>query len=248
MTSILLALQFLTVLPLAIGKVNEKKIAVSMVFFPVIGLILGGLLAGLNTILSIWELPPLALNIILVVTLMAITGGIHLDGLSDMADAFMSGKKKEEMLVIMRDPHIGAMGTLGLISIILLKIGLLLGLNPELKITALILMVVLSRWSAVLLMSLFPYARSEGKAKAYIQGMTPKIALLSAGVTLTLAFAIGRFMGIAAFIIIAGTTYAFGLFCRRKIGGITGDTCGAVIELSEIFVLFIFLFNQRSLL
>jgi len=238
MASFLLALQFLTIVPVKIKEISEKKIAGSAIYFPLVGLLLGLALSGIDALLLALNAPPAAVNIILVVALIGITGGIHMDGLSDTSDAFLSGKTRDEMLAIMRDPHVGVMGVLSVISVILLKIGLLSALAAQLKPVALILMCVLSRWSSVLAMTLFPYARNDGKARAFMQGMNLKIFVLSSITVLVFAFAVWRAKGLITLLIAAGCTYLIGKFSYRKIGGITGDTLGATIELTELIALF----------
>jgi adenosylcobinamide-GDP ribazoletransferase len=238
MTSFLLALQFLTILPLKIKDFNEKRIVVAMIFFPFVGLLLGALLALINMLLVILHLPASVISIILVVALIVITGGMHLDGLADTADAFLSGKPKEEMLKIMRDSHIGVMGVLSLISVILLKVGLFYSVGTSLKVSALILMCILSRWSALWMMFLFPYARGEGKARVFMEGMSARILILSTITAVFFAFLSWQIKGILTLLIIAGCTYLWGKIIGRKIKGITGDTLGAGIELSEIVTLF----------
>lgn len=238
MNAFLLAVQFLTILPLKIKEVSEKNMADSMIYFPVVGLLLGLMLSVLNKFLLVLSFSSLALNTILVVALIIITGGMHLDGVSDTADAFLSRKPKEEMLAIMRDSHIGVMGVLILISIILLKIGLLSFLSTPLKTTGLFLACVLSRWSCVLSMFLFPYARQDGKAKVFIQTMNSKIFGLSTITAVICALAIWRIKGLVVLLIIGGCTYLSGKLVNRKIGGITGDTLGATIELTEVITLF----------
>ncbi len=237
MISFLLAMQFLTILPLKIKEFSEQRIAWALAYFPIAGLLLGLMLVWLNTLLFVLGIPPLVVNIILVVVLIILTGGMHLDGLSDTADAFLSGKGKEEMLEIMRDPHIGVMGVLSLISIVLLKIGLLSSVSAAAKPAALILMCILSRWSVVMAMYLFPYARQEGKAKLFIQGMNLKIFVASLIAALIFSSAAWGLKGLLALAIIAACAYLFGKIVTRKIGGITGDTLGATIELTEIVTL-----------
>ena len=138
----------------------------------------------------------------------------------------------------MRDPHAGVMGILSLISIILLKIAFLSSINIPLRPSALVLMCVLSRWSAVWLMFFFPYARREGKARVFIQGMNLKIFIFSLTAAIIFVFAIWRVKGLLALLIIAACTYLSGKIISRKIGGITGDTLGSTIELMEIITLF----------
>ena len=237
MASFLLALQFLTIIPLKIKGVDDKNIASSMIYFPLVGILLGAVLIALNYFFSVLRLPLISANIILVVSLAILTGGMHLDGLSDTADAFLSGKSKDEMLVIMRDPHIGVMGVLSLISAIILKIALLFSINSPLKFTALILMCVLSRWSVVPVMFFFPYARTDGKAGVFIRGMNLKILVLSTIVSAICAFLVWHINGLIVLLITAAAAYAFGKFASRKIGGITGDTLGATIELTELVIL-----------
>ena len=237
MSSFLLAVQFLTVLPLKVKQFNEKRIAWALVFFPVVGLLLGLILIGLNTLFSGLGILPAVVNIILVITLIILTGGLHMDGLSDTADAFLSGKSKEEMLEIMRDPHIGVMGVLSLISSILLKIGLLSSISAITKPAALILMCILSRWAVVIVMYLFPYARQEGKAKLFIQGLNLKILIVSLIVVLVFSFSIWGLKGWLVLLIISGCAYLINKAIAGKIGGVTGDTLGATIEIMEIVVL-----------
>lgn len=237
MISFLLAMQFLTVLPLKVKQFSEKKIAWALAYFPVVGLLLGLMLVGLNSLLSILGIPLVVVNIVLVIALIIFTGGMHLDGLADTADAFLSGKAKKEMLEIMRDSHIGVMGVLALISIILLKVGLLSSVNVAAKPAALMLMCILSRWSVVLIMYLFPYARQEGKAKLFIQGMNLKIFILSTITVIICSFLIWYIQGLIALLIVTLCAYAIGKFVSRKIGGVTGDTLGATIEVMEIATL-----------
>ena len=244
MTSFLLALQFLTTLPLKIRDFSGKKMAWALVYFPVVGIFLGWMLIGLNTLLSILGFHLVVINIILVIVLIIFTGGLHLDGLADTTDAFLSGQGKEKMLQIMRDSHIGVMGVLALISIILLKVGLLSSVGVVAKPAVLMLMCVLSRWSVVLVMYLFPYARQEGKARLFIQGLNLNIFIVSLIVVLIFSFAIWGLNGALALVIISGCAYVINKAITRKIGGITGDTLGATIEVMEIAVLLIVCITQ----
>lgn len=237
MKKFLLALQFLTIIPVKIKNIKEGDLSSSVIYFPLIGLLLGLLLVGINKVLLILNFDQFIANIILVISLILLTGGIHMDGLADTADAFLSRKNKEEMLVIMRDSHIGSMGTLSLISVILLKIAFLSYPGFPSKTAPLLLMCVLSRWSMVFAMFLFPYARQEGKAKLLINGINFKIFTLSTIIALACVFSIWKIKGVLVFIIIAAASYIAGRFINRKIGGITGDTLGALSESNEIIVL-----------
>ncbi|HTY45020.1 MAG TPA: adenosylcobinamide-GDP ribazoletransferase [Patescibacteria group bacterium] len=238
MSSFLLSLQFLTIVPLGMKEADEKHLAGAAAYFPFVGLLLGLALAGIGALLGMLNFPALASGVILVVAWVGITGGMHLDGLADTADAFLSARPKEEMLKIMRDPHVGVMGVVSLISLMLLKVSLLVGLGlAPARTTGLLLSCVLSRWSAVLAMFLFPYARQEGKAKVFMEGMEPGIVLFASFTALIFSVAAWGLKGLLAFTVIAGFTCASGRFIANRIGGITGDTLGAVIELTETLAL-----------
>jgi adenosylcobinamide-GDP ribazoletransferase len=238
MSSFLLAIQFLTVIPLKIKYVDEKNLANSMIYFPLIGLLLGLILVGLNRLLSILNFEEFILNIILIISLIIITGGIHLDGLSDTFDALLSRKDKDKMLEIMRDSHIGVMGVLSIICVLLLKISFLSSVNTSLKTISLILMCVLSRWCLVFSIFLFPYARQEGKTRVFIEGINLKIFSLATIITLCFMLLVWQLKGLLVFLTAAISAYIMGKFIKRKIDGITGDTLGAINELIEVFVLF----------
>jgi len=237
-TSFLLAIQFLTVIPLRVKNVNERKIARSMLYFPLAGLLIGMALVGLNAVLIALHFYELPAAIILVVALAALTGGMHLDGLSDTFDGLMSGRSREKCLEIMRDPHSGAMGVISIVCAVLLKTGLVFSLPPQDKPAALIFMCVLSRWSLVEAMFFFPYARSEGKAKTFTAHMSRRIFFMATGVTLFIAIMLWQLNGLLLFMLAGFSAWLFSKLISRKIGGITGDTLGAVCELNELTILF----------
>jgi len=238
MKSLLLALQFLTIIPVKIKDVDDNKMATALTYFPIIGLLLGLILIGANNFLIFLGIKQFSINIILIILLIILTGGLHLDGLTDTCDAFSSRKDKDEMLRIMRDSHIGVMGALSLIVVILLKIAFLSSISISLKTISLLLMCSLSRWSLVFAMFLFPYARNEGKAKAFIQGVNFKNFSVATIIALLTAFFIWKFNGLIIFIIITASGYLIGKFISKRVGGITGDTLGAINELTEIIILF----------
>lgn len=235
--SFLLAVQFLTALPIKIKQFDESKLAQSLIFFPLVGILLGTILIWINNVLYSLNFQEFSLDIIIVIALIALTGGLHLDGLSDTFDGISSGKNKEETLAIMRDSHAGVMGISSVISIILLKIALLYSINAELKPIALLLMCVSGRWSMVFSMFLFPYARPEGKARAFIRGMNSKIFFFATLIAIACVYLIWNAKGLLILIIIACFTWIFGRIIRNKIGGITGDTIGATNEIMETVAL-----------
>lgn len=238
MKKFLLALQFLTILPVKIKSADDKEIADSLIYFPVAGLFIGLALVVINGLLGFFNFPRLAADTILIVSLIAITGGMHLDGLADTSDALLSARNKDEMLTIMRDPHIGVMGVIGILSILILKIAFLFSLDPSLVPAGLILMCALSRWSLVLSLFLFPYARQEGKAKVFSKGINSKIFILATIAAFICVLATAQLKGLIILGIIALWACLFNKLISKKIGGITGDTLGATGEINEVITLF----------
>lgn len=240
------AIRFLTIIP--IGKRQDKAsgLAASLIYFPVVGLFLGLVLAicsNFFTAFGLGEIPSAAIVIILLVIL---TGGLHLDGLADTADALLSGRKKDEILKIMRDPHIGTMGVLAIVTVILLKIALLSSISLPFKGTSLALMCVAGRWSLVFSLFAFNYTRTEGKAKAFSDGIDVKKLVIATIIALGLSVFLGGMAGLIVVAITSVAAYAIGRSVSRKTGGITGDALGAINELSETLVLLAICFIEKA--
>ncbi len=238
MTGFLFALQFLTIAPVkAKGTLDHYRLGGSVAYFPVIGFLLGCLLSGVNGLLSAFLPDPFLVNTVLVVLLIVLTGALHIDGLADTFDALFSGKKREEMLLIMRDSRIGTMGVVAIVSVVLLKLALLFSLGADEKGPALILMCVLGRYSFAWNLKFFPYAREDGKAKAFFDGMNHKVFFTATLISLIFSVAVGGVRGAVLFLMTAVFVAWIGRFVAGKIGGMTGDTLGAIGELTETFVL-----------
>jgi len=233
------ALGFLSIFP--VGRDNRGSACFSrtMIFFPLAGLFLGGVLCGLDKLFSLCGFPSLLSAAAVTLALAFLTGGMHLDGLADTADGFFSGKSGPDILAVMRDPHIGSMGTIALAGDLLLKTALLAALDGSSRSAALLLMCLLSRWSAIPAMAIFPYARLEGKARVFISSVGRSTVYLSTFAALFFAWVVRGREGILLSAAVFGVTFLFGRFSSKKIGGITGDTLGANIEISELFILFV---------
>lgn len=241
MKGFLEAIRFLTIIPVRSGFDTdaEKSMRLAPVFFPVIGLGIGLMLSGINVLLSRVMNNQFGSGILIVIFLILITRGLHLDGLADTCDAFFSINNKTNMLKIMRDPHIGTMGVLGLLCIILLKLFFIAFLNPAIKNSALILMCVLSRYAMVFTLYKFNYARPEGKAKIFFSAVDHKTFFLAAAITLICSTALYAFSGLILCIAVTLCTFGIASYMAKKLNGLTGDTLGAINELTEILVLFL---------
>lgn len=240
MSSLLLALKFLSIIPFPDqSAIEPKELGKSTAFFPLVGAFLGLIAVAINHFLL--KLFPVSLaNIFLVIALIVIRGGLHLDGLIDTADGLFSNKNRAKMLEIMRDSRIGTYGALALLSSILIKWQALNYLTPQLKWKLLILAPVLSEWAIVYCTFFYPYARDEGMGKVFTQETGwLQFGLASTTAALFIAFLIKGNIAVPLLIFlvaVAGTA----AYIVSRLGGFTGDSYGAVGELSEIsaFVLF----------
>ncbi len=241
MQRLISALRFLTILPFKSEQAKEEDFSSQVSYFPVIGLILGLLLAGLNLLLTNILPYPLLNSIIIVITLIVITGALHLDGLADTFDALSGTHKRETALKIMRDPHIGTMGVLALICVVLLKVAIIFSLSPQTKPLALIFMCTLSRWSLMMPIYLFNYARDDGKAKIFFKGRQIERFISFALIILfTCLISLGA-RGLALFTAVTACTYFYNLKIINRLDGVTGDTLGTQVELNEALILMIFI-------
>lgn len=237
MVGFLEALQFLTIFRLRKKiSIDTKKLGSSTLYFPLIGALLGLALIISNKLLGIIFPEPL-LSLILVIGLIILSGALHLDGLADTCDALFSGKGKEEMLAIIHDSRKGTFGVLGIITIILFKVSLLSLIPQGIKNLGLFLMTVLSRYSMHLAITFFPYAQSRGKAKIFFENKSLKIFSLSTLITLILLGITLRWISAIILLLVIIFTLIISTTIKIKIGGMTGDTLGALCELNEAVVL-----------
>lgn len=234
MRGLLAALRFLTIIPIPgqIGTQAEDLPAATF-WFPVVGLLLG-VTSTLATLLFIFVVPPLVASTLLVLLLLSYSGGLHLDGLADSADGFFSSRPKEQMLSIMRDSRIGAMGVIALVMVLLLKVTSLATLDSRHLLIAALLMPLAGRAAIMLMMALLPYARSEGGLGSmfYNRKMT-KYAFWAMCLLLTVTLPTSGFQGVLQVTSVCLTVWLLSLFCSSKIQGATGDTLGAACELGE---------------
>ena len=162
MSGLLAAFQFLTILPVK-RNFTAEQIGRSSVYFPVVGLVIGLILAGFHFVFRAF--PPPVANLLLIALLAILSGGIHLDGLADTMDGIAGHRTPEQRLEIMRDSRIGGFGAIGLIFLLLIQYVSLNSIPsfPErLIVFGLILAPVLSRWAMVNAIFVYPYARPTG--------------------------------------------------------------------------------------
>ncbi|NQT21373.1 MAG: adenosylcobinamide-GDP ribazoletransferase [Planctomycetes bacterium] len=234
MKTFLAALRFLTVVPLP-GKwgTAEEDLGRSVVFFPAVGLLAGAAAAALACgLLAL--LPQAPASALIVIGLVAVSGGLHLDGLSDTADGFFSSRPRKRILEIMKDSHIGAMGVIAIVSVMLLKVAALASMPAEHVWRAVFMMPIAGRCALVITIGLLPYARPEGGLAAIFYRKRSGLDILRASLLLCVAgWFIAGVEGLAAGAGSIFVTLAFAAYTYRKTGGATGDTLGAACEIVE---------------
>ena len=232
MTPFWIALQFLTVLPIELKQIpTAKQNGQSVLFYPLVGLLIGLTLFGLSILLV--KLPIILAATIILVIWIWLTGGLHLDGLADTADAWVGGfGDSERTLKIMKDPNCGPIGVLSLVVVCLLKFAALYVLLEQHLNAFLILVPVLGRSVPLFLFLTTAYVRDKGLGRSITDFIPKKLTWTIFVITIAL-LCVFKWLGLVTFIcFIAVLFYLRALFIKR-IGGITGDTVGAAIELIE---------------
>jgi adenosylcobinamide-GDP ribazoletransferase len=235
-----LAITFLTILPVPRrGEATPVELAAAMAWFPAVGLILGGILALTAALLPAPFTPPAAAAI-LVALLIGLTRGLHLDGLADTLDGLGGGRTPADALRIMKDHAVGAFGAAGLVAVLLLKYGLLTAALSRQNLPLLLIFPVVSRFAMVLLAYLSPYARPEGGlGQAMTTLTTGRTLAWAAGSAVVVAAGLGGRAGLYSLAGVALLSGVLAAYFRRRLGGVTGDVCGAVNELTEVAALFL---------
>jgi adenosylcobinamide-GDP ribazoletransferase len=238
MKSLILAIQFLTRIPININiETKENSFADSVVWFPAAGLLIGAFNA-LVYWLSSMVLEGMLPIVFAVLANVCITGALHVDGLADTCDGIFSARKKERMLEIMKDSRIGSNGALAVVFDMLIRIAILLSI-PAFKMIWLIFSApIASRALMPLLMKLSVYARAEGGMGGLFlgkQGWSRTLAAFAAG--MIMVWLSLDFVGLAAFAAAMLIIILFRSYIYSKLQGMTGDTIGAANEIAEIVFL-----------
>jgi len=232
----LAALGFLTILP--IPKRAKLQPAGSLPYFPLVGFILGLLLAGLSYGLG-QLLPEGVTAALLVIFLAVITGGHHLDGLADTFGG-LRGKSREARLGLMAETGASAAGVAAVSLLLLAKY---LALRQAAVIPSLVLAPTLARSTVLSAIFVFPPARIAGMGYTFKQGLGWRGLTAATLLPLLAAIIVAGLNGLILGAVLYIVTFGFGYYLYRKLGGLTGDTYGALIETGEAlaFILFILL-------
>ena len=238
------AIGFLTILPVA--PRDAGGLATARGWFPLVGLLLGVVLAAADLLMH-WgyplfsdvyrPFPPLLSAAVLAVLLAALTRALHLDGFMDCCDALLGGFSRERRLEIMRDSHVGAFAVTGVVGLLLIKVAAIMALPPSGRMWALLVFPCLSRWGMLLVLEIFPYARSQGIGTSFQPqgGWWQLLAGLAVAVIVTVALTGPG--GLALLALATAVALGLGAWASKLLGGVTGDVYGAVNEVAEASVL-----------
>ncbi|MFK5915197.1 MAG: adenosylcobinamide-GDP ribazoletransferase [Woeseiaceae bacterium] len=226
-------------------KDNEKLYGWSVLFYPLVGLMIGGVLVFVSWGLSFLALTSneLLVGAIILSVWVLITGALHLDGLADSADAWLGGYgDQQRTLEIMKDPCSGPAAVVILILVLLLKFSVLINVNWQI----LLLTPVLARTAAMILLTTTSYVRSGGMGESAANNVPSIImwcvVLLVIVLTITLIGTLS--LGLIIIFIIG---YLLRAMMKVRIGGVTGDTAGALIEIIEVASLIVFVLLSHLL-
>ncbi len=233
MQAFLLAQQFLTVLPTPKNLAGDAQLqGLSLLWYPAVGLLLGLLLTLVCSVLPL----PFYLQALLTVTLwIALTGGLHLDGLADCADALVGGLgDRDKTLLLLKDPLCGSMGVIALITVILLKTLALAAVIEAQQLHWLWVVPLVARLSLLLLFLTTNYARPQGLGEVLAQHFSRAGAQrVLAGVALLMLFILPLDIWCAFSMLLVAICLMIRWAAMRRLGGFTGDIAGAQVELVE---------------
>lgn len=232
-----IALQFLSSLPVRLpGMPEPEQLGRSLLFYPVVGLLFGGLLWLLDALLL--GTPSLLHAALLLTAWVLLSGGLHLDGLADSADAWLGGfGDRERTLLIMKDPRSGPIAVVTLVLVLLLKFAALVALIEQGQTLALIIVPMLGRAALLGLFLTTPYVRAGGLGQALADHLPRRagwwvLVTCALGCVLATGWAAASALGVA-FAVFVGLRWMM----LRRLGGCTGDTAGALVEVLEVVVL-----------
>lgn len=223
---------------------RDEDFSRSVPYFPLVGLVIGSLLAAVNYGLFYIETPLFLRVTLLLLAEIIITGGLMYDGFMDTADGVFSARSRERMLEIMKDSHVGSNAVLTIIILLLLKIAAYLELSGETLTWVLLTMSVATRTFMVVFIVNFPYARKEGIGHMFTKYAKPFYTYIAFAVCAGIIAACGlQYLAVAG--ICFTVTLIIAQYLKTQLGGLTGDTYGALTECGNVIYLLTAVFLLR---
>jgi adenosylcobinamide-GDP ribazoletransferase len=230
-TALRAAVGFLTRLP--VPAPAQPSLSGAAVWFPVVGLFVGGIAAGVRALADL-ALPPLPSTLLAIAVATVVTGALHEDGLADVADAIGAHVDRARRLEILRDPRVGAFGALALVLAVALVAASVAALDTQRAAATFAVAHLLARWAMLPVSRALPPARPG--LGSLLRAGTPGLAIASTfAIAATLAVA-GPAPGAAALAAATFSAAAAALILSRAFGGVTGDGYGATAKLAEVAV------------
>lgn len=235
-----IALQFLTRLPVRVPAYSAEQLRQSLYWYPFAGAVIGLILLPaqfvLLQILS-WD-ADVIVSVLLLVLWVMLTGALHLDGLADTADAWLGGQgDRDKTLRIMKDPACGPAGVVAIALVLLVKFAAILYLQQHQQFAYLLMVPVAARAFVPVLFLLTPYVRAEGLGKPFSEGLEGQAMVPGLLFTLILGF-VTNGSGWLVSLLLAGLVFwSVRHWQMQRLGGTTGDTAGALVELLECVLL-----------
>lgn len=231
----LAAIGFLTILPVPSRAISTNGRQV--LYFPLVGLVIGSLLYGIDHLLSLLPYPEVRI-VGDVLFLAIISGALHLDGLADSADGLFSHRPREQILLIMKDSRIGVMGVLTLLFCILLKLSGVAGITQSESMIWLVLAPALGRTAQVIGLVFVSHVPSEKTLAESFYQQGKFSLLIFCPLPFAAIFYMDWVLGLTSLILFSLLLISLLIWFKNKIGGITGDTLGATTEIIEtVFLL-----------
>jgi len=235
--SFIIAIQFLTRIPVpAIDNISERETGRSLLYYPLVGLVIGVLLSSLS-----WMLGTIAAGLqaaLLLAFWVLITGGLHLDGLADSADAWLGGYgDRQRTLEIMKDPYSGPAAVVLIVLLLLIKFAALQVLVSDHHGALLILAPLLARTALPVLFQTTPYVRAGGLGAAMASHVSSMEGVLLPVLTGFATIVLMGWSGVGLIIAVMVSFILLRAMMLKRLGGTTGDTAGALVEVMEAVVL-----------
>ena len=246
MNTFLLMIQLFTKIPINKEiEFDKDKFRKGVLYFPLVGLIIGLITALMIYVVS-YVFSPQVTAMPSILFSIALTGALHWDGLADTMDGVLSARKREQILIIMKDSRIGTHGVLALVLFVILKFLLLVELNDELLLPVIFVLPVVGKTAIALTLWGSQYARKEGLGDLFIGKTRPKDSIGAGIISLVIIYIALGVKGILALLFVILISFIIRRKLNKILGGMTGDTLGAINEIAELLFIPLLILLEKA--